>query len=179
MHPIAPVRRPRGRPRKFAAPSRPVTVTLPVDVIDALTAVDADLGRAIVRMAQPRRGRSVTHPPAELATFGRHAVILVNPSRTLEKRTGVELVPLPDGRALMSFADTTTPAGLELKIADALEDPALPRADRLVFEGIAQILKSARRSNEVVLRQRSIIVLEGKSGGAAKPRVRVERVNKE
>ena len=32
----------RGRPRKFIAPSRPVTLTLPEHVIDALTAVDPD-----------------------------------------------------------------------------------------------------------------------------------------
>jgi hypothetical protein len=159
QQPIAAVRRPRGRPRKFTAPSRPVTVTLPVSVIDALTAVDPDLGRAIVRIAQPRR-RLAAHPPAELASFGHRAVIVVNPTRSLELRTGVELVPLPDGRALISFEDTTTPAGLELKIADALEDDQLPPADRAVFEAIGEILKSVRRSTDVVLRQRCIIVIE-------------------
>jgi hypothetical protein len=151
----------RGRPRKFTGPSRSVTLTLPLHVISALTAVDADLSRAVVRIAQPELARR-PHPPAELATFGRRAVIVVNPTRTLERRTGVELVPLPDGRALISFDRPTTPAALELMIADALEDQQLPAADRAVFEAIVNILKGARRASDVSLRQSNIIVLEGR-----------------
>lgn len=151
----------RGRPRKFTSPSRAVTLTLPLHVIAALSAVDADLSRAVVRIAQPELARR-PHPPAELATFGRRAVIVVNPTRTLERRTGVELVPLPDGRALISFDQPTTPAALELMIADALEDQQLPAADRAVFEGIVNILKGARRDGDVSLRQSNIIVLEGR-----------------
>src|ERR687886_98330 len=92
----------RGRPRKFTVPSRPVTLTLPEHVIAALGSVDADLIRAIVRVMQPRLARQA-HAPAELASFGRRAVIVVNPTRTLEQRTGVTLIHLPDGRALISF----------------------------------------------------------------------------
>jgi hypothetical protein len=136
-------------------------VTLPEDVIEALGRVDADLSRAIVRVAPPA-ARRAAHPPAELARFGRHAVIVVDPSRTLERRAGVELVPLPDGRALISFDRARTTADLELTIADALEDQALSGRDRQVFEGIARILKSARQSQDIVLRQRNIIVLEGR-----------------
>ena len=150
----------RGRPRKFTGPSRPVTLTLPLHVIDALSAIDADLSRAVVRIAQPEVARR-PHPPAELAVFGRRAVIVVTPTRTLERRTGVSLVPLPDGRALISFDQPTTPAALELMIADALEDPQLPARDRAVFKEIVKILKSARRASDVCLRQSNIIVLEG------------------
>jgi hypothetical protein len=155
----------RGRPRKFTAPARPVTITLPDHVLDALAALDQDLGRAIVRLAQPLLNDR-PHPPAELATFGRHSVIVVNPSRTLEKRTGVELLHLPDGRALISFDRSRTIPGLELLIADALEDPALPPPDRAVFEAIAGILKSARRSDTIALLQRHVIVLETRRGAA-------------
>jgi hypothetical protein len=158
----------RGRPRKFTGPSRPVTLTLPLHVIVALSAIDADLSRAVVRVAQPELARR-PHPPAELTTFGSRAVIVVNPSRTLERRTGVGLVPLPDGRALISFDQPTTPAALELLIADALEDDALPRADRAIFEGIAEILRNARRSCDVSLRQPNIIVLEGRRHRRAHP----------
>ena len=149
----------RGRPRKFTAPARPVTITLPEHVLEALSTVDPDLGRAIVRLAQPVLGER-PHPPAELATFGRHSVIVINPSRTLEKRTGIELIRLPDGRALISFDRSKTIPGLELVIADALDDPTLPRKDRDVFEAVAGILKSARRSDNVELLQRHVIVLE-------------------
>jgi hypothetical protein len=47
-----------------------------------------------------------------LATFGRRAVIVVNPTRTPERRTGVVLVPLTDGRALIAFDESMTVARL-------------------------------------------------------------------
>lgn len=154
----------RGRPRKFAGASKAVTITLPIAVINALSAVDGDLGRAIVRLAQPELART-PHSPAELLTFGRQAVIAVMPSKSLEKRTGVCLVPLPDGRALISFEPTLSISALELLIEDALEDRTLPVIDRDIFQAIANILKSARRSKSVILGQRNIIVLK------ARPRV--------
>ena len=43
---------------------------------------------------------------------------------------------------------------------DALRDPSLTSDDRIVFEGIARILTDARRSDDVTLLSRSIIVLE-------------------
>src|SRR5204863_8665806 len=88
----------RGRPRKFSEPSRPVTLTLPQRVIDALGAADQDLSRSIVRLAQPLMS-GPAGAPAELAIFGRRAVIVVSPCRALEERTGIVLVPLADGRA--------------------------------------------------------------------------------
>ena len=134
-------------------------MTLPESVIEALGGLDADLGRAIVRLAQPIVGDQ-PHPPAELATFGRHSVIVVNPTRTLEKRTGIELLHLPDGRALISFDETTNIPALELMIQDALDDRSLPETDRAVFEAIRGILKTARRSDAVTLLKKNVIVLE-------------------
>ncbi len=52
----------RGRPRKFIAPSRAVTLTLPEDVLEALDALDHDLSRAVVRVTQPHMARR-PHPP--------------------------------------------------------------------------------------------------------------------
>jgi len=157
---LEPARR-RGRPRKFTIPSRAVTLTLPERVIEALGAMDADLSRAVVRLAQPEIGKQ-PHAPAELATFGSRSVIVVNPSRTLERQPGVTLVHLPDGRALISFDETVTVADLELMMDDALEDKALSRGDREVFQAIAAILRSARRSDDTIVVQRNIIVVETK-----------------
>ena len=129
--------------------------------MESLRLLDADIGRAIVRLAQPLVG-SRPHPPAELATFGRRSVIVVNPSPSLEKRTGVDLVHLPDGRALISFDQATTIPELELVIADALEDLRLAADDRAVFESILDILRDARRSDRVALESRNIIVIESR-----------------
>ncbi len=155
----------RGRPRKFARPSRAVTLTLPEEVIQALAAVDADLSKAVVRVTQPEMAKRA-HPPAELAAFGRKAVIVVNRTRSLEQRTGVVLVPLSDGRALISFDEPMSIAELELSIQDAIDDRLLAPEDGLVFQGIGRILREARRSEGVTLEQRSIIVIE------TKPRLR-------
>jgi hypothetical protein len=153
----------RGRPRKFLGPSRPITLTLPDQVIDTLSSIDHDVSRAVVRLAQPQLARR-PHAPAELTTFGRSAVIVVNPTRTLEDRTGVMLIPLSDGRALISFDPAMTTARLELSIRDVLEDRELDSEDRRIFSAIADILKTARRSRTVTLSQRSVIVLESSRG---------------
>jgi hypothetical protein len=166
----------RGRPRKFLTPSRAITLTLPEQVIDALGALDPDLSRAVVRLAQPELAKR-PHAPAELAQYGQRAVIVVNPTRTLEQRAGVSLVPLPDGRALISFERLRTIADLELTIADAIDDHRLSRTDQATFKAIEEILRAARRSKDVTLQQRSIIVLESRrrlrsGGGKAVRRAR-------
>jgi hypothetical protein len=153
------LKRGRGRPRKFAGPSRAVTLTLPESVISRLSKLHDDLSRAVVRLAQ-RRTPLTSRKPAELLVFGKRAVITIRPTASLERRTGVQLVPLPDGRALISFDRPRSLAELELTISDALDDRTLNDEDRKVYEGIRTILKDARQSTTVSLQQRNIIVLE-------------------
>ena len=170
---VAPIgtvlRRRRGRPRKFAAPSRAVTLTLPESVIESLSAINRDLSRAIVSLAS-RRGEKNGRAAADLSVFGRRAVITIQPSNSLERRAGIELVPLPDGRALIAFDPPKTIADLELVVFDALDDPNLSPGDRRIFEGIGSILRDARRANDVTLLQRSIIVIENAGNGHRRPR---------
>lgn len=162
----------RGRPRKFDAPSRTVTLTLPLHVIDTLTAIDPDLGRAIVRLS-PVEGVRPDAPPAELRRFGRQAVIVVSPTPALSARTGVELVPLPDGRAIIAFTPDTSPADIELRLEDALDDARLAGEDRATFESVLSILRDARRSDDISLLRRTIMVLQrGRARSAARPSTR-------
>jgi hypothetical protein len=160
MSSARPPRRPRGRPRKFAEPSRAVTLTLPEETLARLATLDSDISHAIVRLS--RRGRSPAPPrePAELTAFGRRAVITIRPTPALERRAGIDLIPLPNGRALISFDQPKTIPDLELTLNDALEDRTLSGEERQVFESIRAILKDARRSNEIRLLRRSIIILE-------------------
>jgi hypothetical protein len=136
-------------------------------VIARLNVVDADLSRAVVRLTEllasgaPRR-------QAELAIFGNRAVIIVPRSSALKSRTGVELVPLSDGRALIAFSDALSVPQFELQLIDALSDPALEGGDRTVFEELAEILRSTRQSDGMNLRQRRIIVLHWMRAGAQK-----------
>jgi hypothetical protein len=61
---------------------------------------------------------------------------------------------------MISFEQPQTIAELELTLQDALEDQNLIGDDRAVFESIVAILKDARRSRDVTLHRRNIIVLE-------------------
>jgi hypothetical protein len=150
----------RGRPRKFSRPSRSVSLTLPDDVIASLQAIDSDLSLAIVRIAQALSPADAPPAPAELASYGGRSVIIVPRRQLLKERTGVELVPLTDGRALMAFDSRMTIPQLELRIGDAIADRSIDGHDRTLFETLAEILKDARRSDRIELRERSIIVLQ-------------------
>ena len=156
----------RGRPRKFTRPSRAVTLTLPHDVIEALRAVDADLSRAVVQAVEHRS--PVTPSLAtELVTYGNRQVIVVPRSLALADRADVELIPLSDGRALIAFDERLSVPQLELKLGDALTDPALRDEDRPIFEALAEILSGARRDATASVQQRSIIVLQRSKHGAS------------
>jgi hypothetical protein len=168
------LRRRRGRPRKFTTPSRAITLTLPEAVLQTLTGIDPDPSRAIVQLTK-RKAPAQPRPPAELSVFGQRAVISIRPTRSLEQQVGLDLVPLPDGRALISFDQPTTVAELELMLYDAIQDPALKPEDRTVFEGVAKILTDARRSDDVTLLNRSIIVLESARMRRRRPAKPVER----
>jgi hypothetical protein len=149
----------RGRPRKFNRPARSVTVTLPEDVIATLEATDKDLGRAIVRIVEPSVPRA-DDTPVELTTFGRRAVMVVPRNRSIKQRTGAELVPLSDGRALITLGDGVSISQFELLLLDALADPSLDGDDRMLFDAIASTLRSARRADGASLHQRNIIVVD-------------------
>jgi hypothetical protein len=145
----------RGRPRKFNRPARAVTLTLPEDIIAALQAIDKDVSRAVVRAVQPLVDNA-PRPVAELTSIG---VVVVPPSRAFRERVGVELVPLFDGRALISFDEQVPISEIELRLRDAIDDPTCDAEARQVFEEIVEILSTARRTEGVSLQRRSIIIV--------------------
>ena len=152
-----------GRPPKYGRPSRAVTVTLPEDVLARLAAVDADLGRAIVTLVERQRPASVRAvPPAELASYGNHAVIIVTPVKALKRIAGVELVPIGNGRALISLTSPHSVPQLELAVRDALERGGVTDLERQTLEAIAEILRHTRSARGIALAERTIIVIESK-----------------
>lgn len=149
----------RGRPSKYGRPSRAVTVTLPEDVLAKLATVDVDLGRAIVTVTEGQRPPRPVVRSAELANYGRHAVIVVTPLKALKRLPGVELVPVANGRCLISLARPASIHALELGIRDAIESSGTESVEREALDMIAEILRHARASREVTLEERTIIVL--------------------
>jgi hypothetical protein len=158
---ISPVKPGPGRPPKYGRASRAVTVTLPEDVIARLAAFDADLGRAIVTLAERRTPKQSRPPrPAEIASYGKHAVIIVTPVKALRRLAGVQLVPIGSGRALIALERTQSIPQLELQIGDVIERNEVSAEERRVLKAIADILRRTRRSRGVSLEERMIIVLE-------------------
>jgi hypothetical protein len=157
------VKRGRGRPPKFGRPSRPVTITLPEDVIARLSAIDADLGHAIVSVLErnPKIAR-VSRRSAELSNYGANAVIVVIPVRALKQLPGVQLVPIGQNRALISLDRPYSVSRLELDVRDILVREGVKGVERQTLEAIAEILRRARLSKTVRLEERTIIVLESK-----------------
>jgi len=150
-----------GRPRKFGRPSRAIALTLPQDVIEALGRLDQDLGRAVVRLSQPLVDDGATHGAVELCRYHDNAVIVVKPIRALESIPGVTLVPLPDGRALISLHESVSVSEFEVRLLDAIDTAGrADGADRSAMSSIAETLKSARQTKGISLHQQSIIVLK-------------------
>ncbi len=153
----------RGRPRKFDGPCRRVTVTLPEEVIAALEGVNVDLSSAIVESVQVPAAPN-GNAPAELITYGNQSVIVVPRTSRLTELAGVGLVPIADGRALISFDHQLSIPQLELQLVDGLRDDTLPAADRAIFESLVELLRSARRGDVMTLQQHSIIVVRHGAG---------------
>ena len=154
-------RQPRpGRPPKFGRRARPVSVTLPEDLIERLQAQHLDLGRAIVDLFE---SRPPSDAPVQLAEFGRGALILVPPASALKRLAGVELIPLSNGRALIALDQPMSPSDLELTLTDAAAEGALSRHDRAIVENVVSILRDARTSAKARLRQRTIVIVERES----------------
>ena len=79
----------------------------------------------------------VPHAPAELSKHGDAAVIVIRPVAALERIPGVTLVPMPDGRALISLDDSMTTHEFELNLRDALDDRQhIDRADLPAMQSI-------------------------------------------
>jgi hypothetical protein len=150
----------RGRPKKYGRPAHAVTVTLPDDILGHLSTINADIGTAIVHVIERKRRRSVEPvPPAEISRYGKHAVIVVTPVKVLRRLKGVQLVPIGEGRALISLDSTHSVSELELQLRDAVESPRTKGHEREVLELLAEILRGARGERGHTLETRTIIVL--------------------
>jgi hypothetical protein len=97
---------------------------------------------------------------AEIATFGTRAVIIVPPSQVLAAMPGVELVPLADGRALITLDESTSLSDFELTVRDTLERRDLEARERSLVAALGDILRQARRDTRLTARR--ILVLRAR-----------------
>jgi hypothetical protein len=131
-------------------------------VLRRLGLLDPDLGRAIVTLVERKAARVRAVEPAEIASYGNHAVIIVTPVNALKRIAGVQLVPIGNGRAMISLERAHSIPEFELGVGDALARGDVSELERETLGALADILKQTRRSRRVILEERTIIVLETK-----------------
>jgi len=155
----------RGRPLKFGRPARPVAVTLPDDVLAALRATDADVGRAIVALVQKHGTRAVrTESEARVVdvarTGRRQRLIVVDPS-VLSTLPGCRLMRIGPNQAFITLAPGAGLADLEVAVHDRLSEPHVGDRERDALQTLQQALRRWRKDKRVSVHARSIVVLEG------------------
>jgi hypothetical protein len=140
-----------------------VAVTLPNDVVAWLEALDADVGRAIVRLHddavhRDRRAPRPDPPAAEIADVGDgRGLIVVNPG-LVRGLAGVAVIPFGEGRAFLALEPSWTLADLELSVVDALERSAADAPRRRELVEFREQLRSWRTDHAITMEPRAIIV---------------------
>ena len=155
--------RKRGRPLKFGRPARSLAVTLPEDVISTLRAVDADLGRAIVALAQQRTSAARTprlRRNVDVArTSGQHSLIVVDPA-VVPGLPGCHLMRIGDHRAFITLGPGAGLADLEVAVLDRIAESPLDEHERVALRELRRAVKQWRTDRRVNVYPRTVVVLE-------------------
>jgi hypothetical protein len=150
--------RKRGRPQKFGRAAQLISLTLPADVLEWLTAMDDDIGWAIVKLHErATKPRASDCDVAQLVRFpGDRALIMVR-ATLFKDMPGVSLIPLSDGRAFLALEHGKGVADLELIVLDRLDDKKIDASERAALNKLRQLLKQWRQEG-VRFESRSIVV---------------------
>lgn len=165
---------PRGRPRKFGRPARPIALTLPDDVIERLTRIDGDVGRAIVRLVEntvmPSASTGRVPPLVELVRIGRRSGLIVVDQRTFRGLPGCRLVPFADGRAFLAFTPGNTLHAFELALVDRLDEDSVTAAQKKALMILRGALRKWRLDTTVSINTQTIVIVEERPSRAGRVR---------
>lgn len=157
----------RGRPLKFGRPTRPLSLSLPEDVIAWLEAIDPDPAWAIVSMFEKSRQRSSppsSGAPAELVQLpGKRALIIVTPD-AFDGIDGVSVIRLSDGRGFLALETGKGYADLELAVADKIETPGVSPERRQILSNLRLQLREWRQTG-LRFDARSILIVDRQDVG--------------
>jgi hypothetical protein len=137
----------KGRPPKFQEPRRPITVTLPENTLAQLAAIDADRAQAIVKAtnaAMPLEAKR--YKPVELVeVMPGLGIILIGPSRYLQRIKWLRLVEIAPLRFLLTIPSGTAVDSLEIAIIDLLQnlEPHEER-EKSILEGLRDLMRRLR-----------------------------------
>lgn len=136
-----------GRPPKFKEERRPVTVTLPLRVLEILTTVDPDRARAIAKLADAAGSELRSRKPVEIIEVAPHCgLIVVRESAMLRNIKGLRLIELAPARFLITLNNNLSVESIEVQIQDMLEELSCnPQEIRLLRELLQHIRHQRRR----------------------------------
>ena len=149
-----------GRPAKFGEPSRPVTVTLPLRILDRLSEIDSDRAKAIVKATESALGgpEAPTSPVRELPVSPDETLLVVADNRFLRRIPWLTLVEIAPGRHLLSLQSGVPVEKLEVTIGDFLDAPADATPSELdLLRQLLDHLRTPRRNRAV--RHEEILVI--------------------
>ena len=156
-----------GRPKKFAEPSRPITVPLPHRTLQLLEAVDEDRAKAITKVAD---GAVYEHEVGR--AFLRLveiqpgiAVIIVGPSKRLREIPWLRLAEIAPARYLLATPSGTPPERLELALIDLLDDLGDDEEyERLLLDELRRHIGNLRREQRMFQSEIILVRMEPANG---------------
>lgn len=163
----APAKSRGGRPRKFAEPSRPITVTLPDRALQLLQAVNEDRAKAITKVIDAAvYGEALDRAVVRLVEIEPGiAVIVVGPSKRLRDIPWLRLAEIAPAQYLLSIPSGTPPERLELAIIDLLDALGDDEDyERLLLDELRRHIGNLRRERR--MSQSEIILVSMRPPGA-------------
>ena len=140
----------RGRPPKFREKRQPVTMTLPLRVLEILRSVDPDRARAVARLAARAAAVDGAKPSVEVVEMApRRGLIVVTNHRALKGVEGLRLVEIAPSRFLITLDKSLSVESLEIRLQDLLDGAEAGSADRAFLAELLALIRRQRRERTV------------------------------
>jgi hypothetical protein len=134
-------------------------LTLPHDVIEALSQVDTDVARAVVTLVEGRASAAARRPVDTLRIGRHHALIVIDPA-TMPTIPGCSFMRIDSDRAFIALEAGAGLAHVELMVSDRMEDPDVTKQGRAALRLLRTALKNWRRDRRISAHPRGIVLLE-------------------
>lgn len=150
-----------GRPAKFNEPSRPITVTLPVRILEKLKYIDEDRAIALTEAVEAMTDEAeVPLMQVELTEMGPgNSLLLVPRNQSLRGIPWLKLIEVTPTRYLLTVTSGTSLEKLELALIDLIEEvrDSLPR-EVPMLETLREKFGEMRRKGKI--QKTEILVVE-------------------
>jgi hypothetical protein len=147
-----------GRPRKFDGPTHNFFLTLPLETVALLKAVDDDLGRAVVKLAESTNGENtlsessspaITSPETlQFLPLENGKAIVLGSKDLLPPLTGLIWIPLGAGMRLLALQQGADLRQIELEIQDYLQAVPEHSPSLSILTTFVDLLRTTRKSKD-------------------------------